>query len=1121
MKRIFIISLLLCVSIYTYSQCQLNLISHTDNICPGYCDGSATVEATGTGSINVEWVESYQFGLTATGLCTGDHTVIMYDQASCSTSIVVTITEPPMPSITTTVVDESCYGMCDGSITVSVIGTHSPYTFSWGGGGKPASVSSQQNLCGGTYFNILITDHLGCEFYTYGEIMPAPMITLDLYPYESDCSGNGYIDAVPNIGGGQAKPMLFSFLWSNGDTTSTNDSLMPGYYSVTVTAGPGCTASDSAYVPLTEGNYPQLNIDTYQFVNCLAPNKDNGYVTIGAQGLAPFNFIWSNGVNGESLDSIGNLIPGFYTVTVTDSDAGSNSCANVIGFEIIDNSISIEVLGYGTNCPNYTDGYAWCNVITGEPPYTYLWDADSQTSYDIYSLDIGVYSVTATDNVGCTATGSFAVYPNGGFGTSIDTIARVCYGESNGALRVNINSGYPPYNYYWSSGDTYYSVAESYSEVYNLSPGIYSVTVTDSSPFSYTCNVGFSYAELKEPAEITYSVNQTDLTCYNINTGEISIVASGGWGGVTYSWSHDGGLSLPVASGLYAGDYYFSITDIESCYVEDGVTLYEPPQITNTVSKTDLTCFNDGTGEISLATTGGTGSIYVYAWSHNGGLTGPVATALEAGDYSYTVSDTTGCAVSETVTVTQPDQLVLDSLIISQSCYGLDTSRVIILAHGGVMPYLYSLDSTIWQGELLFENLTPGQYYGHINDFNNCYLSAGSILINYYDEVLVTVDVTPVECGIPLSGQAEAIVIQGTQPVTFNWTNGSLTQIIDSLSGGTYAVTVTDPYGCVGNASGDVLELAGWELSGIVQSSAGPLNVNESEIKLYKSRLDVFQIEMVQIAFNGSSGVFSITGQETGDYRLLVVPDTAANPLFLNTWYSNVISWEDAVALTVQCEDTISNLVLDVLELPVLTGNGSFCGFIHFWDNVKGYYEVGEPVEGAEVFIEQQPNDEPVSNVSSNVDGYWEANNLQENYSYDIHVEVPGLPVLSTYSNIPVSASQSIYENLNFYIDTTENIGGIFIDTLVSYDLSGIECATVEVFPNPVKDILNVRFNSEKELVYSWELFDVKGRLVNISESELKSTGCYIIQIPILEKGTYYLMIRADKNNFIKKIVKE
>ncbi len=842
---------------------------------------------------------------------------------------------------------------------------------------------------------------------------------------------------------------------------------------------------------------------------------------MGTDGTAPFNFTWSNGVIGESLDSIGSLIPGFYTVTVTDSDGGSNSCANVIGFEIIDNSTSIEVSGLGTDCPNYTNGSAYANIRSGEPPFTYYWDNDGQTTYDIYSLDIGVYNVTVTDNAGCTATGSYAVYPNGGFGASIDTLAKICYGEYNGALRVNISSGYPPYNYYWSSGDTFYGVSDSYSEVYDLAPGMYSVTVTDSSPFSYTCNVGFAWVELMEPEEITYTINQTDLTCYNINTGEISLVASGGWGGITYSWSHDAGLALPVASGLYAGDYYFSITDIEGCIVEDGAILSEPPQITNTVSKTDLTCYNDSTGEISVVTAGGAGSIYTYAWSHDGGLTISVASALAAGDYTYTVSDTTGCAVSEMITVVQPDELVLDTLIFSQSCYGMDTSRVIMLAHGGVIPYLYSLDSTTWQGELLFENLAPGQYYGHITDFNNCYLSAGSILIDYYDEILVSVDVIPVECGIPLSGQAEAVVTQGAQPVTFNWTNGGVTQIIDSLSGGTYTVTVTDPHGCAGNASGEVLLLAGWELSGIVQSLAGPLDVNESEIKLYNSRLDVFQIEMVQTVFNGSSGVFSITGQETGDYRLLVVPDTAANPLFLNTWYSNEVSWEDAVVLTVQCEDTINNLVLDVLELPVLTGNGSFSGFIHFWDNVKGYYEVGEPVEGAEVFTEQQPNDEPVSNDSSNVDGYWEANNLQENYSYDIIVEIPGLPVLSTYSSIPVSASQSDYENLNFFVDTTENIGGIFIDTVVTYGLVGIECVNVEIYPNPVKDILNVRINSEKELVYSWELFDVKGRLVNISESELKSTGSNIVQIPIMEKGTYYLMIRAENNNFIKKIVKE
>jgi hypothetical protein len=234
-----------------------------------------------------------------------------------------------------------------------------------------------------------------------------------------------------------------------------------------------------------------------------------------------------------------------------------------------------------------------------------------------------------------------------------------------------------------------------------------------------------------------------------------------------------------------------------------------------------------------------------------------------------------------------------------------------------------------------------------------------------------------------------------------------------------------------------------------------------------------------------------------------------------------VINWQDALIITAGCEDVIDTVVVEMVEVSALTGNGSFSGYVYYWDNTKAFFAVGEPVEGAEVFVEQQPNDAPLTQGSTDVNGFYNITGLEENHTYDLHVDIAGLPLLSTYNNLPVTSQQSDYQNLNFFVDTTGTYGGIFIDSAATVKPVAMSVNVPVVYPNPFKSKANVTFTLNKPAEYQWLLFDESGRQVSSSDPVMLQAGKYEYAVPVPSRGTYILVNSISNNNFVIKLLSE
>ena len=219
----------------------------------------------------------------------------------------------------------------------------------------------------------------------------------------------------------------------------------------------------------------------------------------------------------------------------------------------------------------------------------------------------------------------------------------------------------------------------------NLSPGTYSVTVTDAN--GCTCS---KTVTLNNPPAMSCNITvNNQVLCYGGNTGKVTATASGGTPAYSFLWST--GATTAMISNLTAGTYTVTVTDANNCKCISSVTLTEPIELECWVTiDEDIECFGDNTGKLTVSASGGTPG-YTYAWS-NGANTAMISN-LPAGTYTVTVTDANGCICTKSMTLTQPPLLTCDITINDNiSCTGYNDGKVTANANGGTPGYTYALE---------------------------------------------------------------------------------------------------------------------------------------------------------------------------------------------------------------------------------------------------------------------------------------------------------------------------------------------------------------------------------------------------------------------------------------------
>lgn len=294
-------------------------------------------------------------------------------------------------------------------------------------------------------------------------------------------------------------------------------------------------------------------------------------------------------------------------------------------------------------------------------------------------------------------------------------------------------------------------------------------------------------------------ITPVNENCHGDSTGIVGVSSvTGGMPLYSYVWTPSGGTNA-TASGLAAGTYTVTVTDAHGCTRTATTTITQPAQLHDSLTIRPIRCSGGTIDSVWTFVTGGTPG-YTYLWLP-GGMTTNTVTNLASGSYSVRVTDSHGCSITSTFTITMPTPLLVSITpgnIINDSCHGSNNGRVILTVSGGTPfttfpPYHYSW-SNGQTADTAF-GLGAGTYYVTVTDANGC-TAVDSVTITQPTAVVANAYELSQSCALGNTGRDSVHASGGTAPYTYLWSSGQNTQTCTGLAPGTYTVTVTDLHGC-------------------------------------------------------------------------------------------------------------------------------------------------------------------------------------------------------------------------------------------------------------------------------------------------------------------------------------
>ncbi len=508
-------------------------------------------------------------------------------------------------------------------------------------------------------------------------------------------------------------------------------------------------------------------------------------------GFGPYTFLWSNGAVTEDLNGV---VPGTYTVRIRDS----RGCVTFSGGTITQPAeLTIATTQVNELCFGDALGSATATPAGGVGPYTYSWDTSPvQTTPTASALIAGVYTVTVTDANSCIKTSTVTITepPQLSIATTKTDVA--CFGDATGSITATPSGGTAPYSYSWDTAPV-----QTTATISGLVAGTYIVTVTDANSCSKTATVTITQPALA----LSLSTAQTNVVCFGGSTGTATVTPSGGTAPYTYSWDSTPVQTTAVATGLSAGTYTVTVTDANSCTNTISVVITQPASgMSGTItSQTDVLCFGNSTGSVTILGAGGTPS---YEYSLDGGAYQAPGTfnGLAAGSYTVTVRDATmTCTFDVPVTITEPAAaLAIGSSQVNVLCSGNATGTATAIPAGGTAPYDYSWNTTPAQTTATATGLAAGTYTVTVTDDNGC-IETTSVTITEPTLLTLATSQVNVLCTGDATGAATVTPSGGSGSYTYSWdsTPVQTTSTATGLPAGTYIATVTDGNGCVKTTS--------------------------------------------------------------------------------------------------------------------------------------------------------------------------------------------------------------------------------------------------------------------------------------------------------------------------------
>lgn len=820
-----------------------------------------------------------------TGLTNGNYTVTITNGSGCTLTRSFVVTQPTFLSAVTSTLPSFC-GQATGSATVTAGGGTPGYSYLWSNGGTTPVISS---LNAGTY-TVTVTDANGCTRRRNAvvSLSNGPVISLTSLANVTCNGGAGGAVDIAVTGG--TSPYVYN--WSNGAVTQDISSLSAGTYTVVVTDSALC--SDSLSFTVTQPDSFSVNPN----ISAAACGLFNGSIAVVVSGGTPaYTYQWST---GATTNTIIGLSSATYTLTLTDA-AG---CNKNYFFNVGVQSGPVAVVDSVRNlrCFGVNNGRIFISVSGGSSPFSFLWN-DGNTGDDRFGLAAGIYTVTVTDAGGCTAQISATVTSNSQLQPNFSTTQASC-GQTNGTASAVPSGGVAPYTLIWETGSGAGTIG-------GLGAGFYSITITDTEG----CIRNDSVAVTNSGSPLVTLQNQILPACFGGSGGSLTIGISGGIAPYTILWSN--GVTSVLNNNLVAGTYAVTVTDSAGCIELASFTLFQPDALQLQFVVAPAYC-GQGNGTVSAVAGGGTGQIQ-YQWSS--GAFSPGLTGVSAGLYTLTVTDQNACTRQDTIRVLEigGPALALDA-VTAVSCFGGSNGSILVSTSGGTAPLGYSWSSG--QVTPAISGVSAGIYTLLVSDSAGC-TDTLTVQVNQPAELIIQSVVTDAACNNP-SGAIQLTVLGGVAGYSYLWSTGATTSLIQNLTAGTYAVTVTDGNSCtiqqviaVNNLNGPVLVPASMTPVSCPGGSDGQLDIT---VQFGAAPFTYLWSngQITQDASGLSAGIYTLTVTDFNNC-ISIISDTVTEPA--------------AISISAVITDASCNIANGII---VVQSTGGTPGYTFQWSTGQG-----------------------------------------------------------------------------------------------------------------------------------------------------------------------------------------
>ncbi|MEZ4757114.1 MAG: gliding motility-associated C-terminal domain-containing protein [Flavobacteriales bacterium] len=813
--------------------------------CAGVADGGIEVAVTGG-------VQPYTYtwftpigvvGNTATlsDLPVGTYELIVTDQNGCSGLAVFELTGPQpltiglLPAQYVGGINVTCPEASNGSIDATVLGGMAPYTFLWSApDGSTFDGEDPTDLAAGQYA-LTITDVTGCSASTSITLYAPDTLAASIIPTVAQlaCAGDSTAVLELAINGGTGP---YAVQWSSSNGTASTSEIIAGItagsYSAQVVDLHGCTAIAFAHVTAPEPIVIDLSVSTYpDGSNLPCHGSSAGSITAVVTGGVPnFSYTWSGpGGMSTTTPSWEGLPAGSYSLAVTDAN-GCTSSAQLDLQEPTPLSLVAVVSdagnGYEISCLG-NDGSIDASITGGAAPYTTMWNAstgDTFSTEDISELPPGTYTLQVTDANGCVASLQRTLTAPEAIVTTFSSSDVICAGGSEGSIDLTVSGGTGVLTYSWTGPEGY---TASTQDISGLVAGIYSVVISDEADCDAGASVGIGVSGAMSLSPLLSGNGAFNIPCTGAASGTIAITVSGGTAPVGIAWNGPEGFTSDQfeLTGLLAGTYSFTLTDVNGCTKDSTITLTQPELALGATATasiqpggTNIACHGGSDGSLHATASGGVGP-YGYTWTGPGTAVfqGPSITGLAAGDYGLVVLDANGCSTALTTTLTEPSAPLSGSTTVSDfggssvSCHDNADGSIGVMVSGGTPGYVLN-----WTGPNGFASqsdsingLPAGTYTILITDLNGCSIELSEDLtapapIENTAVIGEHAGGTAISCANASDGSIALSAFGGTSPLSVSWSGpndyAASGTSISGLAAGTYCATIADMNGCVSDA---------------------------------------------------------------------------------------------------------------------------------------------------------------------------------------------------------------------------------------------------------------------------------------------------------------------------------